>query len=289
LRNLQAALHIESGDLDQAERAIRAAMKLEPDNASLHNNLGYISMKKGKLEDAEARFRRAVDLDGTYPEFRLNLGMMLALSKKYREAERELSKALALDPESPEGRSLLRDAAMRLAISLHDRGDYKGALFEFRKLTSLFPEDEEVWNNMGLLLHRMGRFGEAEKVFRKAIAIGGPKSAEVRYSAAWTFLRAGKKQDAAHSFSETIRLSPGGWRSETAKAALLVLEGRHKESLERISNALNLNQNNPYAYYLAGLSLRALGRREEAVIAFEKALQADAGHRDSKDELKRQP
>ena len=50
------------GDLEGAERSYRSALRLSPDNANTHNNLGGVLHDKGDLEGAERSYRAALRL-----------------------------------------------------------------------------------------------------------------------------------------------------------------------------------------------------------------------------------
>jgi tetratricopeptide (TPR) repeat protein len=60
--------------LADAVEEYRAAIRIHPDSAVAHNNLGYaLSQMPGRLSDAVAEYREALRLDPTFANARFNL------------------------------------------------------------------------------------------------------------------------------------------------------------------------------------------------------------------------
>jgi len=68
------------GRHDDANKAHRAALDLQPNSATLHNNLGQSLLFCDKPKDAAAAFRAALTRDSRHEIARNNLGIALALS-----------------------------------------------------------------------------------------------------------------------------------------------------------------------------------------------------------------
>jgi len=83
---------------DEAADAYRGALKLRPDLAEAHSNLGLIAGNAGDLEEAERRFRRALALDPDLLAARFNLAQLLGATGRGAEARREIEAILARDP-----------------------------------------------------------------------------------------------------------------------------------------------------------------------------------------------
>jgi tetratricopeptide (TPR) repeat protein len=88
----------EPGDLDNAEKAFRRAIEINPDHAEARDNLGLIYQARGRLDDAVREFRQAVNSHPDYPLARFHLGRVLANQRKYEAAEQQFLRAL--EPES---------------------------------------------------------------------------------------------------------------------------------------------------------------------------------------------
>jgi Flp pilus assembly protein TadD len=97
----QGIRHMEAGDTARAETCFRNAVRLAPDFAEAHANLGLLLDKRGVADAAEASYRRSIELNPAYSETHLNLGALLANKKRFEEAEAAYRKAIALKPDSP--------------------------------------------------------------------------------------------------------------------------------------------------------------------------------------------
>lgn len=111
--NMLSNLYVDIKKIDMATDVIRRMMKRKPDNAGLHNDLGYIMADHDmKLDEAETLVRKALDLDkkrreqlkaqgkllpeedrdnGAYLD---SLGWVLFKKKQFKEAKEVLLKAV---------------------------------------------------------------------------------------------------------------------------------------------------------------------------------------------------
>lgn len=84
-----------AGRFDEAERAARSAIALEPEFANSHAWLGMtILAPQGRYEEAVASLRRALDLAGGHTMFRGMLGHVLGAAGRTAEAEAILEELL---------------------------------------------------------------------------------------------------------------------------------------------------------------------------------------------------
>ena len=61
------------GKLEEAEARLTGAIKLSPEYAEAHNNLGIVLLNLGKLEEAEACFEQSIALAPNFEEAIFNL------------------------------------------------------------------------------------------------------------------------------------------------------------------------------------------------------------------------
>ncbi len=58
---------MELGDLAAAERTLRAALAVEPENTKIISNLGVVAMRRERDEEARGFFRTVLELDPDDP------------------------------------------------------------------------------------------------------------------------------------------------------------------------------------------------------------------------------
>ena len=173
------SLRDHEGDLEGAEREWREAVRLKPNNAFLHDNLGSTLKQRGDSENAESEHRKALRCDSDYVNAHVNLGVILKERGGLESAECGFREALRYDPDDTNAHfnlgTLLHEAAgdlheveheyreaMRygpsvlaggnLGVLLMGRGDLKGAEREFRRAPSLDKNDAIANYNLGNLL-----------------------------------------------------------------------------------------------------------------------------------------
>src|SRR5882724_12522983 len=89
---------LKQGKLDQAQRAFRAALEIEPDNARVLALLGLSHFRANELAEARTIYEQLVERAPTDASHRLNLGLV---HLKLGDAERAidaLEASRALDP-----------------------------------------------------------------------------------------------------------------------------------------------------------------------------------------------
>jgi len=169
-------------------------LAVNPDNPRAHNNLGAVLAERGWPERGLEHYRRALELDPLYADAAGNLAVALA-GKNDRASAAAARRYLALRPEDAGGwarlAQLLADAdelteaaaawraALRrvpanptwrneLALTLMISGEEREAERELRRALAAAPNDVRTLVNLGALLGRMGRKGEARVLLEKA-------------------------------------------------------------------------------------------------------------------------
>ncbi|MCU1246729.1 MAG: hypothetical protein JWN02_2639 [Acidobacteria bacterium] len=74
--------------------------------------------------------------------------------------------------------------ALRVAVSLEDQGHYNEAAVKYRDLLTAHPESVVAWTNLGNAELQLGSRPEAERAFRKALAVD-PHSRDAMNNLAW--------------------------------------------------------------------------------------------------------
>ena len=100
VRNHYAGALLDSGRVAEAVPISEEALRLKPDLAEAHNNLGIaMAQLPGRLKDAIDQFREAVRLKPDFAQAHYNLGNALYGSDRTAEAVAEFEEALRLKPD----------------------------------------------------------------------------------------------------------------------------------------------------------------------------------------------
>lgn len=147
--NTQGLMHLDAGELYQAEVAFKDAIKADVDFGPAHNNLGKLYFLKRQFYLAAHEFDDAVQLMPNHAAPHNNLGLTLLEAGKLDDAAESLRRAVSLAP-------LQIDYQANLARALVQRGDESEELITL--LRSVAAGDERgqwrVWAS-----HQLGTFG----------------------------------------------------------------------------------------------------------------------------------
>ena len=92
---------MSKGEHDTATRHYREAVRLHPDYAEAHGNLGTALLSTGRTAQALRHLSRAVDINADSGPARYNLGVALAMMGQSEEALAQLREATRLQPDWP--------------------------------------------------------------------------------------------------------------------------------------------------------------------------------------------
>jgi len=72
-------LYARTGHPAQALESLKQAIRLNPDRAAYYNELGMVSRREGRFEEARGYYAKALDLDPNYAYAHLNIGILYDL------------------------------------------------------------------------------------------------------------------------------------------------------------------------------------------------------------------
>ena len=181
-----AAAHINLGailcdvvrDYDGAIAEFRTAIRLLPDDVTAHYNLGTAMRHQGKLAEAIAEYRETIRLQPDDATVHTSLGIALRDRGKLAEAIIAYREAIRLQPD-------YAVAHYNLGITLHNRGKQDEAIAEYREAIRLQPDYAEAHCNLGQLLQGQGHFPEALAEYRRGHELGSMRPGWHYPSAEW--------------------------------------------------------------------------------------------------------
>jgi len=139
------------GNVSQAEVCFLEAIRLLPDFAEVHANLGLLLDQTGRQIEAEKHYLHSIACNPDEGQTHLNLGAMLASQKRFEEAEAAYRAALKLTPSSPAAWS-------NLGVLQACRKQEVAAELSYRTAIELDPNYPLAQFNFSYLLLRQGRF-----------------------------------------------------------------------------------------------------------------------------------
>lgn len=209
------------------------------------------------------------------------------------------------DSERRTARYYLTQTFVNSAERLEAKRDLDAAAQDYARAVDVSPGYPDIRFRLGRALEAIDRRDEAIEQYRKAIECC-PTYLDAGVALAFCLLEAGRDEEAAGAFEEALRLKIGqtqrpfdeGTRrlraGETAlakeyfheaflssphrfeerfRSALAFLKGEeYEKALNDLDGALDLNSNYPDAHNFRGIALCELGRVEEGIASFERAM-----------------
>jgi tetratricopeptide (TPR) repeat protein len=154
----------QSGQPGEAIEHLRRAVKLAPDEALYHANLGEMCRLGGRIDEAVKHGRRAVKLKPDHPEALSNLGAALYERKAYMEAADCHRRAIKLSPGFAQAHSNLGNA-------LYAMKRFDESVDAYRQAIAIEPGFADAWSNLGTSLHHSGQFEDGLAALRHAVAL----------------------------------------------------------------------------------------------------------------------
>ena len=152
------------GDLDGAERRVRAYLLGHGNEVEAMRLLARIGMARKVYDDAEILLEAVLELAPDYRAARAEYAEVLVERYRYADALVEIERLLAEDPAN---RHYLRRLEANARVGL---GDYERAMAIYRELLAAEPDDADLHLPLAHVLKTLGRTPEAVDSYRRAAA-----------------------------------------------------------------------------------------------------------------------
>jgi len=154
-------LHRFEHDWPGAERELKRAVDLAPDNARVRDLFGFQLMFAGLLDAAESELQRARELDPQNPAFRLHMAWLRMAQRRWTDAEKEYDALLDIAPDN--FWALLSRADMMLYCGRHE-----DAIALYRDARRRSPSHADCQLGEACALFALGRDDEANVILQAA-------------------------------------------------------------------------------------------------------------------------
>jgi TolB-like protein/Flp pilus assembly protein TadD len=253
---IRGRAYFHNGHQDKVHLAIQMFKKaIQKDKnyalayTGLADGYSYLYMYYDKIDEnlkqALLASKKALDLDSDLPQAHASLALALAQNKQYKEAEKEFEKAIQLNPK-------LFEAYYEYARTCRAQGKHDRAAILFEKATQTRPEDYQA----GLFLADAYRDLNLETEMKRA------------------------NLRALDIVRKHLELNPDDTRALYLGAGTLVKNNEPEEALQWMERALLLDPNETSVLYNATCIYSLLGKFDEALDYFEKAIEAGFASRE---------
>jgi len=284
-----AKVSAKLGEIDEAERAMRRAIELEPDYAPSHWRLGYWLFEQGRIDEAAQHFARATNIEKDDP------AAWFGMARVHLARNDTLSAITMLEwlskappPNGPYAWQLLATAYARQgraddAETARLRG--QGAAPDFRDSWDI--EVAKLERGFGSQLNQakaLLAFGKPDECIAllKRLHERRPEDPMVLSNLATAYRAVGKLEESRNTLKEALALQPSFihanfgmaatlWAEAQTLSRQLAMDAKAEEALEYLKRTLALNASYAPAYALRGEILTQLDRHEEAAAMYDRA------------------
>jgi serine/threonine protein kinase/Tfp pilus assembly protein PilF len=248
----------------------RSTENLEAYNLFLQGRYFFNKKTRESLLNATERLQEAVSVAPHYAEayaimavayYYLGLLTFFPVGEVYPKAKAAATKAIEIDPTAAGAHAVLA------TIKLQYDWDWDGAEHGFKRAVELNPNDVDVRAQYSFYLACMGRMNESLAEMKIAYSFD-PLLDPVNLG--FVLLRMGRLGEARDQFQKSLELEPGRAHSLWLLGHIEVLQGRHEEGLARIRRALSLSGNNVIILAGYGWSNAVAGKKGEAMNVLEE-------------------
>jgi predicted O-linked N-acetylglucosamine transferase (SPINDLY family) len=190
-----------------------AALRLKPDFAAAHINLGNVFMNQKKFPEAVASYRRAVSAKPDIAVAHNNLGNALRSQGELAQAVASLHEALRLLPTYAE-------AFNNLAMVLEELGGFVEAEASAREAIRLKPDYAEAHYNLAFVLWRQTKLDDAAASCERALKLK-PDYIEALQGLGDARKEQGRLDDALDANRRALQIKPDAANVHSALVMLL--------------------------------------------------------------------
>jgi len=266
---LDAVAAHRRGDLDTAENAYRAILRVEPNNFDATHLLGAVIAMRGRNADAEATLRKAIALNPKVAAAHNNLGNVVKAQGRVEESLADYARAVELDPKYADAFNNRGNIYLELGRSDDALADYDRAL-------ALQPGHVNALQKSARVFAERGRYEEALSRNGRALALD-PRSVEAWVRSGNVLSRLKRHAEALASYDKALALDPNHIDALTNRSAALERLGRPDEALAGLDRALALKPDSAGALNNKATILKSLGRLAEAYPVYRAALSLAPG------------
>jgi len=259
---LLGVILLKSRRPDEAEQCLREAIKLAPNFAKPHEDLGRLLVERGRAEEVVKILKNATRLDPKSSPAFFALGQALTSLGQGKEADAAFEASFELDPEKKN---------LALAAEHQKAGRMEEAESMYREILRENPRHVDALCLLGTICAYDNRVDEAERLFRRSIA-QAPDFAGAILDLGRLLKEQNRWEEAIECFEKVNRLEPDNVRSRFQLASTLAPAALTYDAVEAYREVLKLRPEHPGALLGLGHVLKTMGQQDEAVQAYRDCI-----------------
>ncbi len=246
------------------------ALKVTPESALVHNNMGKAFYKKGDLLSARRHIAAALRLEPYLPQANYNKGLLLLKAGMPDAAIPCLLRAIDVKPDFVKARYTLANILFNKKRFDEALNHYAYILKHRKDLSDKLLAD--VYNDMGVIYVRHGKNTLAESYFRNALALN-PGLAAAHNNLGLLLTSTGRPKEALPHFEKAVSLRPGFMDAVNNLVAFYRERGEYGKGIEFLKKTVSFCPDSTISIYYNIACLYSLwGKKADAVKWLKKSI-----------------
>ena len=254
---------LREGRIEQAGMVARALINDAPEDPAAHQLVATVAWQRGDHDETLRWAQSCLALQARHAP-------ALLLAGRATRAAGDLDRALRFFREAAQCAPERADAAFMTCITLLERGDPE-ANDALHDLLRRFPNDAEGWHEIGITLHRAGKFEAALVAFTRAAEVVRNPRYEIARAASLREL--GRLGEAVDALRKARSLSPDNIDIAMQLALCLHKLGELAAARAELERILEPNTAGANLWFAYGLVCQDARDPATAITAYGRALQ----------------
>jgi len=192
-KNIESEMHyaqgmklMKEGLWDEALTAFKRILSIESESAEVYYNMGYIQTAQGNYDEALLCFRKATLINNHHAKAYQKMGEVYTELGQKEEAEKALQMAadIYIDKE-------MNESAEQVLM----------------EVVKINPNTVNVYNSLGIIYRRQGKFNEAIQQYEKALKVN-PEDENICYNMSRVYIMMKDFENAKETVTRAIEINP---------------------------------------------------------------------------------
>lgn len=270
--NYLGLINIEKQQIASAINYFQFAIKIEPQNANYHYNLGTAYSLNGWLAEAETSFRMAISLSPDNLVYNYSLAYLYYQQQNYKKAEEAVQRTLELDKS-------YSDAIILRALIASENDNIIDAKNRLIELEETEKENDFLYYALAKIYKRFPLYNDAIENLQKALFLK-PKSLEYLSELADCYCETGEFNISHDILTKVLFLNQHFIYAHLLMAKINLKQEKYPAALKIVDNAIKLDNSSAEAYKYKAIIFSKQGLKNRSIESAKVAVTLQPGNQE---------
>lgn len=255
-----------NGQKENAEKTFEKGLQLDPENTTIHINLGELLLDANEPAKAALHFQKAYDYIYNNARYIHKMGVCFEQMNQPEEAKKSYTRALELNPYFNPARRALGDL-------LKSENRYSEALSHYEKIVEVFPESLGDWHRIGVVRHKLGDFEGAAQAWKNLVS-QDPTQTEVWLNIAFMLYEQGKLDESLEIYDQVRSSHPDNHKAFFMSGKVMLEQKKWDQTIDMLTKQIQRDSLATNSWLLIAKAYRHKGDINRAQQALAKYILA---------------